>query len=101
MAAFLLRTNGSKALKCVYLDLLGFNKIAPVTFCTKPLEPKKNVKGSKTKVPTSTTEESKEMDFDISTYKNLQHHDYSTYTFVDFDLELAKFRLPQPLSGRK
>uniref|UniRef100_A0A8C4RND8 NADH dehydrogenase [ubiquinone] flavoprotein 3, mitochondrial n=1 Tax=Erpetoichthys calabaricus TaxID=27687 RepID=A0A8C4RND8_ERPCA len=44
---------------------------------------------------------SKEMDFDISTYKNLQHHDYSTYTFVDFDLELAKFRLPQPLSGRK
>nr|XP_034972058.1 NADH dehydrogenase [ubiquinone] flavoprotein 3, mitochondrial [Zootoca vivipara] len=38
--------------------------------------------------------------FDTSTYKNLQHHDYTSYTFVDYDVQLAKFRLPQPSSGR-
>ncbi|XP_061483541.1 NADH dehydrogenase [ubiquinone] flavoprotein 3, mitochondrial [Rhineura floridana] len=38
--------------------------------------------------------------FDISTYKNLQHHEYTPYTFVDYDVQLSKFRLPQPSSGR-
>ncbi|XP_014349888.1 nucleolar and coiled-body phosphoprotein 1 [Latimeria chalumnae] len=42
-----------------------------------------------------------EQEFDISTYKNLQHHDYNTYTFLDLDLELSKSRLPQPSSGRE
>ncbi|XP_026529796.1 NADH dehydrogenase [ubiquinone] flavoprotein 3, mitochondrial isoform X2 [Notechis scutatus] len=37
---------------------------------------------------------------DISTYKNLQHHEYQPFTFVDFDVLLSKFRLPQPSSGR-
>ncbi|XP_004631840.1 NADH dehydrogenase [ubiquinone] flavoprotein 3, mitochondrial isoform X2 [Octodon degus] len=39
--------------------------------------------------------------FDNTTYKNLQHHDYSTYTFLDLNLDLSKFRLPQPSSGRE
>ncbi|XP_053162474.1 NADH dehydrogenase [ubiquinone] flavoprotein 3, mitochondrial isoform X2 [Hemicordylus capensis] len=39
--------------------------------------------------------------FDISTYKNLQHHTYTPFTFVDFDVQLSKFRLPQPSSGRQ
>lgn len=39
-------------------------------------------------------------DFDTSTYKNLQHHEYTPFTFVDFDVELSKFRLAQPSSGR-
>ncbi|EAX09525.1 NADH dehydrogenase (ubiquinone) flavoprotein 3, 10kDa, isoform CRA_c [Homo sapiens] len=39
--------------------------------------------------------------FDNTTYKNLQHHDYSTYTFLDLNLELSKFRMPQPSSGRE
>ncbi|XP_007172746.2 NADH dehydrogenase [ubiquinone] flavoprotein 3, mitochondrial isoform X1 [Balaenoptera acutorostrata] len=39
--------------------------------------------------------------FDNTTYKNLQHHDYSTYTFLDLNLELTKFRMPQPSSGRE
>ncbi|XP_076975116.1 NADH dehydrogenase [ubiquinone] flavoprotein 3, mitochondrial isoform X1 [Tamandua tetradactyla] len=39
--------------------------------------------------------------FDISTYKNLQHHEYSTYTFLDLNLNLSKFRMPQPSSGRE
>ncbi|XP_063161371.1 NADH dehydrogenase [ubiquinone] flavoprotein 3, mitochondrial [Candoia aspera] len=38
--------------------------------------------------------------YDISTYKNLQHHEYQPFTFVDFDVFLSKFRLPQPSSGR-
>nr|ACN10072.1 NADH dehydrogenase flavoprotein 3, mitochondrial precursor [Salmo salar]ACN12419.1 NADH dehydrogenase flavoprotein 3, mitochondrial precursor [Salmo salar] len=37
---------------------------------------------------------------DNSTYKNLQHHNYNHYTFADLDLEMAKYRLPQPSSGR-
>ncbi|XP_058379151.1 NADH dehydrogenase [ubiquinone] flavoprotein 3, mitochondrial isoform X1 [Diceros bicornis minor] len=39
--------------------------------------------------------------FDNTTYKNLQHHDYTTYTFLDLNLELSKFRVPQPSSGRE
>lgn len=39
--------------------------------------------------------------FDNTTYKNLQHHDYNAYTFLDLNLNLSKFRLPQPSSGRE
>ncbi|XP_004452804.1 NADH dehydrogenase [ubiquinone] flavoprotein 3, mitochondrial isoform X1 [Dasypus novemcinctus] len=39
--------------------------------------------------------------FDNTTYKNLQHHAYSTFTFLDLNLELSKFRMPQPSSGRE
>ncbi|KAM5276083.1 NADH dehydrogenase [ubiquinone] flavoprotein 3, mitochondrial isoform 2-T2 [Hipposideros larvatus] len=39
--------------------------------------------------------------FDNTTYKNLQHHDYTPYTFLDLNLNLAKFRQPQPSSGRE
>ncbi|XP_049730911.1 NADH dehydrogenase [ubiquinone] flavoprotein 3, mitochondrial isoform X1 [Elephas maximus indicus] len=38
---------------------------------------------------------------DTTTYKNLQHHDYNAYTFIDLNLELSKFRMPQPSSGRE
>ncbi|XP_057182720.1 uncharacterized protein ndufv3 isoform X2 [Triplophysa rosa] len=38
--------------------------------------------------------------FDNTTYKNLQHHHYNMYTFVDMDVEMAKHRLSQPSSGR-
>ncbi|KFQ65523.1 hypothetical protein N334_02261 [Pelecanus crispus] len=39
-------------------------------------------------------------EFDNSTYKNLQHHEYNIYTFVDSVVVLSKFRQPQPSSGR-
>ncbi|KAM6223228.1 NADH dehydrogenase [ubiquinone] flavoprotein 3, mitochondrial [Rhynchocyon petersi] len=39
--------------------------------------------------------------FDNTTYKNLQHHDYTVYTFLDLNLDLSKFRMPQPASGRE
>ncbi|XP_047671173.1 NADH dehydrogenase [ubiquinone] flavoprotein 3, mitochondrial isoform X2 [Tachysurus fulvidraco] len=38
--------------------------------------------------------------FDNSMYKNLQHHNYNSYTFVDMDVEMAKHRLAQPSTGR-
>nr|XP_031527275.1 NADH dehydrogenase [ubiquinone] flavoprotein 3, mitochondrial-like [Vicugna pacos] len=37
--------------------------------------------------------------FDNSTYKNLQHHDYSTYTFLDLNLDLLKFQMRGPRVG--
>ncbi|KAJ6667638.1 hypothetical protein lerEdw1_016759 [Lerista edwardsae] len=46
------------------------------------------------------TVETPQEDFDASSYKNLQHHEYTPFTFVDYDVELSKFRLPQPSSGR-
>ncbi|NWW85321.1 NDUV3 dehydrogenase, partial [Rhynochetos jubatus] len=51
----------------------------------------------------STTEAAAEPapeEFDNSTYKNLQHHEYTTYTFFDSVAVLSKFRQPQPSSGR-
>ncbi|KAM4731966.1 uncharacterized protein ndufv3 isoform 2-T2 [Anableps anableps] len=38
--------------------------------------------------------------FDNSTYKNYQHHSYTSYTFADLDVEMTKYRLPQPSSGK-
>ncbi|NWU01028.1 NDUV3 dehydrogenase, partial [Urocynchramus pylzowi] len=51
----------------------------------------------------STTEEPAQPapeEFDNSTYKNLQHHEYHTFTFHDYVAILAKYRQPQPSSGR-
>ncbi|NXR69696.1 NDUV3 dehydrogenase, partial [Rhadina sibilatrix] len=52
----------------------------------------------------STTEETTAQpapeEFDNSTYKNLQHHEYHTFTFHDYVAVLAKYRQPQPSSGR-
>uniref|UniRef100_A0A8C3QXW5 NADH dehydrogenase [ubiquinone] flavoprotein 3, mitochondrial n=1 Tax=Cyanoderma ruficeps TaxID=181631 RepID=A0A8C3QXW5_9PASS len=39
-------------------------------------------------------------ELDNSTYKNLQHHEYHTFTFHDYIAVLAKYRQPQPSSGR-
>ncbi|KFV71365.1 hypothetical protein N307_05572 [Dryobates pubescens] len=39
-------------------------------------------------------------EFDNSTYKNLQHHEYNIYTFADYIAILSKYRQPQPSSGR-
>ncbi|NXS10916.1 NDUV3 dehydrogenase, partial [Neodrepanis coruscans] len=39
-------------------------------------------------------------ELDNSTYQNLQHHQYHTYTFADYVAILSKFRQPQPSSGR-
>lgn len=39
--------------------------------------------------------------FDNTTYKNLQHHNYTPYTFLDLNLNLLKFKLPQSSSRQE
>ncbi|KAM9259479.1 NADH dehydrogenase [ubiquinone] flavoprotein 3, mitochondrial isoform 2-T2 [Cariama cristata] len=81
--------------KVLRLEARGLREAAcSASFCTRPV-------GSRTPPPktTAATEPAPE-EFDNSTYKNLQHHEYSIYTFVDSVVLLSKFRQPQPSSGR-
>uniref|UniRef100_A0A8C5T1P5 NADH dehydrogenase [ubiquinone] flavoprotein 3, mitochondrial n=1 Tax=Malurus cyaneus samueli TaxID=2593467 RepID=A0A8C5T1P5_9PASS len=63
--------------------------------CTKPVGTG-TAPPKKTKAPPAPPPEK----FDNSTYKNLQHHEYHTYTFADYITVLDKYRQPQPSSGR-
>ncbi|KAK1169612.1 NADH dehydrogenase [ubiquinone] flavoprotein 3, mitochondrial isoform X1 [Acipenser oxyrinchus oxyrinchus] len=58
------------------------------------------LQGTLKKAAALAVENPAEPEFDISTYKNLQHHNYTTYTFANYDTEMTKYRLPQPTSGR-
>ncbi|XP_075571016.1 NADH dehydrogenase [ubiquinone] flavoprotein 3, mitochondrial isoform X3 [Pelecanus crispus] len=83
--------------KVLWLEARGLRGVAPsAAFCSRPV-------GSKTpaasKMTTAAAEPAPE-EFDNSTYKNLQHHEYNIYTFVDSVVVLSKFRQPQPSSGR-
>ncbi|XP_032132664.1 NADH dehydrogenase [ubiquinone] flavoprotein 3, mitochondrial isoform X2 [Sapajus apella] len=79
-------------------------------FHEKPAAPKHEAKGKATE-DTATPGDDQDCTqdpaaaptepFDNTTYKNLQHHDYTTYTFLDLNLDLSKFRMPQPSSGRE
>ncbi|XP_033866007.2 NADH dehydrogenase [ubiquinone] flavoprotein 3, mitochondrial isoform X2 [Acipenser ruthenus] len=98
MAASFLRVGRAVAFKWVSLETLGLRGAAPsASLCTKVVEPKKS---GKKKAAALSVENPAEPEFDISTYKNLQHHNYTTYTFADCDTEMTKYRLPQPSSGR-
>uniref|UniRef100_A0A8C3X3Z7 NADH dehydrogenase [ubiquinone] flavoprotein 3, mitochondrial n=1 Tax=Catagonus wagneri TaxID=51154 RepID=A0A8C3X3Z7_9CETA len=102
-ASLLLRQGRARALKTVLLEGGLFRGLAPAVSLSAesgrngkelPPNPKKQ---SPPKKPAPVPAEP----FDNSTYKNLQHHDYSLYTFLDLNLELSKFRMPQPSSGRQ
>ncbi|XP_025891940.1 NADH dehydrogenase [ubiquinone] flavoprotein 3, mitochondrial isoform X2 [Nothoprocta perdicaria] len=71
----------------------GLGGAAPL--CTRPGGPPAR---PETKAPAAAQPAPEE--FDSSTYKNLQHHDYDIYTFADSNVLLSKFRQPQPSSGR-
>ncbi|XP_015998959.2 NADH dehydrogenase [ubiquinone] flavoprotein 3, mitochondrial isoform X2 [Rousettus aegyptiacus] len=105
MAALLLRQGRARALKTMLLEGPMFQGLAPaVSLSAKsgksdqglPPKPKKQ---SPPKGPAEAAVPAEP--FDNTTYKNLQHHDYNTYTFLDLNLNLSKFRLPQPSSGRE
>uniref|UniRef100_A0A668T6N8 NADH dehydrogenase [ubiquinone] flavoprotein 3, mitochondrial n=1 Tax=Oreochromis aureus TaxID=47969 RepID=A0A668T6N8_OREAU len=82
------------------LENLGILKSFPAaSFCTKTEKPAKPGKKIKTAEAAAAPLEPEEP-FDNSTYKNYQHHSYNPYTFADLDLQMAKFRLPQPSSGK-
>uniref|UniRef100_A0A4W5R747 Uncharacterized protein n=1 Tax=Hucho hucho TaxID=62062 RepID=A0A4W5R747_9TELE len=101
MATSLLRLGRLGSLKVLQKETWGLLRSASAAeFCTKAGEPKKAVKkATATKAAAAPPEPAPEP-FDNSTYKNLQHHNYNHYTFADLDLEMAKYRLPQPSSGR-
>uniref|UniRef100_A0A6Q2WQW4 NADH dehydrogenase [ubiquinone] flavoprotein 3, mitochondrial n=1 Tax=Esox lucius TaxID=8010 RepID=A0A6Q2WQW4_ESOLU len=112
MATSLLRLGHLKHLKVLQRDGWGLFKSSAAPFCTKAQEPTKAVKKAKaaSSVRKIRCVQAKETaaeppvpapePFDNTTYKNLQHHNYNHYTFADMDLEMAKYRLPQPSSGR-
>ncbi|XP_004842487.1 NADH dehydrogenase [ubiquinone] flavoprotein 3, mitochondrial isoform X2 [Heterocephalus glaber] len=106
MAAwFVLRLARAEALKTMLLEVPVLRGLASTVSLSaqsgknekelppnpkKPSPPKKSAQAPTPAEP-----------FDNTTYRNLQHHAYSTYTFLDLNLELSKFRLPQPSSGRE
>ncbi|XP_040339763.1 NADH dehydrogenase [ubiquinone] flavoprotein 3, mitochondrial isoform X2 [Herpailurus yagouaroundi] len=104
-ASLLLRQGRSGAMKTMLLDARVFRGLAPSVSLSAesgksekglPPNPKKQSPPKKSAHATSASEP-----LDSATYKNLQHHDYTPYTFLDLNLDLSKFRMPQPSSGRE
>ncbi|TNN48410.1 NADH dehydrogenase [ubiquinone] flavoprotein 3, mitochondrial [Liparis tanakae] len=117
MATSLLRLGRLASLKqCLQLENRAVLRSRSATwFCTRAEEPAKpavsqmlaeaaeeELQAAAPAEPVDASEAAPEPDepFDNSTYKNNQHHNYSSYTFSDLDVEMAKFRLPQPSSVR-
>ncbi|XP_008975832.3 NADH dehydrogenase [ubiquinone] flavoprotein 3, mitochondrial isoform X2 [Pan paniscus] len=102
-ARCLLRQGRAGALKTMLQEAQVFRGLAPTVSLSAESgksekgQPQNSKKQSPPKKPAPVPAEP----FDNTTYKNLQHHDYSTYTFLDLNLELSKFRMPQPSSGRE
>ncbi|EDL97016.1 NADH dehydrogenase (ubiquinone) flavoprotein 3-like, isoform CRA_b [Rattus norvegicus] len=101
--SLLLRGGRIRALKAALLEAKVFRgELASTVPLSTESENNKKAAGptSKTesvfKEPTLVPESS-----DTTTYKNLQHHEYNAFTFLDLNLDLSKFRLPQPSSGRE
>ncbi|XP_058379153.1 NADH dehydrogenase [ubiquinone] flavoprotein 3, mitochondrial isoform X3 [Diceros bicornis minor] len=104
-ALFLLRQGRAGALKTMLLEAQVFRGLASTVSLSaesgksekgQPPNPKRQSPPKKPAQAAAPAEP-----FDNTTYKNLQHHDYTTYTFLDLNLELSKFRVPQPSSGRE
>ncbi|XP_003504490.1 NADH dehydrogenase [ubiquinone] flavoprotein 3, mitochondrial isoform X2 [Cricetulus griseus] len=98
----LLRGGRIPALKAVFLEARVFRELSSTVLLST--ESKKSEGG----IQSSPKEQSAPKEHKlapewtvITTYKNLQHHGYNTYTFLDLNLDLSKFRMPQPSSGRE
>ncbi|XP_028623799.1 NADH dehydrogenase [ubiquinone] flavoprotein 3, mitochondrial isoform X1 [Grammomys surdaster] len=97
--SLLLRGGRVRALKAVLLEARVFRgELASTVPLSTESEKSKKATGPH---PTTQSVLKEPEPTDTTTYKNLQHHDYSTYTFLDLNMELSKFRLPQPSSGRE
>uniref|UniRef100_A0A3Q3DKY9 Uncharacterized protein n=1 Tax=Hippocampus comes TaxID=109280 RepID=A0A3Q3DKY9_HIPCM len=85
------------ALKHYQVENWGILRTGVSALCTTQKDEaiKSTEKRSATMVPAEP-----EDTFDNTLYRNYEHHSYSTYTFADMDVEMAKYRLPQPTSGR-
>merc|ERR1712002_247172 len=103
MATSVLRLGRLSSLKCLRAESWGVLRThSAAAFCTQTEDPPKPAKKKKpaSKKAAAAAPPEPEEPFDNSTYKNYQHHSYNAYTFADLDLEMAKYRLPQPSSGR-
>ncbi|XP_054573516.1 NADH dehydrogenase [ubiquinone] flavoprotein 3, mitochondrial-like [Eptesicus fuscus] len=110
MAAFtLLRQGRAGALKTLLLEGQVFRRLASTASLSaesgksdKGLPPNsKKQSPPKKPAPAAAPAAAPAESFDTTTYKNLQHHDYNVYTFLDVNLDLSDQRLPQPSSGRE
>ncbi|XP_068427930.1 NADH dehydrogenase [ubiquinone] flavoprotein 3, mitochondrial-like isoform X2 [Clinocottus analis] len=101
MATSLLRLGRLASLKCFQLENRGILRSRSAAwFCTQAEEPAKPTKKTKAVSKQAPAPPEPEEPFDNRTYKNCQHHKYTPHTFSDLDVEMAKFRLPQPSSVR-
>uniref|UniRef100_A0A8C2X9Q4 NADH dehydrogenase [ubiquinone] flavoprotein 3, mitochondrial n=1 Tax=Cyclopterus lumpus TaxID=8103 RepID=A0A8C2X9Q4_CYCLU len=101
MATSLLRLGRLGSLKCLQLENRAFLRSRSAAwFCTQAEEPAKPAKKTKAVSKKAAAPQEHDEPFNNSTYKNYQHHNYSPNTFSDLDVEMAKFRLPQPSSVR-
>ncbi|XP_006750675.1 NADH dehydrogenase [ubiquinone] flavoprotein 3, mitochondrial isoform X2 [Mirounga angustirostris] len=104
-ASLMLRQGRSGALKTMLLEARVFRGLASTVSLSA--ESGKSEKGlppnSKRQSPPKKPAQAAGLaePFDNTTYRNLQHHDYTPYTFLDLNLDLSKFRMPQPSSGRE
>uniref|UniRef100_A0A2D1CJD7 Mitochondrial NADH dehydrogenase [ubiquinone] flavoprotein 3 n=1 Tax=Sparus aurata TaxID=8175 RepID=A0A2D1CJD7_SPAAU len=102
MATSLLRLGRLGSLKCLRLETLGvLRSRSAASFCTQAEEPPKPAKktkaaSKKAAAAAAAAPPEPEEPFDNTTYKNNEHHTYNPFTFADLDVEMAKFRLPQP-----
>ncbi|CAH6789908.1 Ndufv3 [Phodopus roborovskii] len=99
---FLLRGGRIRELKAVFLEARVFRELSSsVLLSTESGKSEKGIQPN----PKKQSEPKEHMlapePTDTTTYKNLQHHDYNIYTFLDLNLDLSKFRMPQPSSGRE
>uniref|UniRef100_A0A671M3W7 Fibrous sheath CABYR-binding protein-like n=1 Tax=Sinocyclocheilus anshuiensis TaxID=1608454 RepID=A0A671M3W7_9TELE len=104
MATSLLRLGRLGSVKGLLREGWGTPRTSFIAaLCTKTDVPPKTAKKAKASSKKQAPEKAPEPElepFDNTTYKNLQHHDYNMYTFADVDVELSKYRLPQPSAGR-
>ncbi|XP_052019604.1 NADH dehydrogenase [ubiquinone] flavoprotein 3, mitochondrial isoform X2 [Apodemus sylvaticus] len=97
--SLLLRGGRIRALKAAFLEARVFRgELASTVPLSTDSEKSEKAKGPQ---PTTQSALKEPEPTDTTTYKNLQHHNYNPYTFLDLNLELSKFRLPQPSSGRE
>ncbi|XP_059542184.1 NADH dehydrogenase [ubiquinone] flavoprotein 3, mitochondrial-like [Myotis daubentonii] len=98
-----LRQGPAGALKTMLLEGQVFPGLASTAFLSAeseksdkglPSNSRKSEPAQSAAPPTAPAEP-----FDTTTYKNLQHHDCTVYTFLDVNLDLSKQRLLQPSSG--
>ncbi|CAD7688900.1 unnamed protein product [Nyctereutes procyonoides] len=100
-ASLLLREGRSAALKIMLFEARVFRGLAStVSLCAESGKSEKGLPPNPKKQSPPKNPAQAEP-FDNTTYRNLQHHDYTPYTFLDLNLDLSKYRMPQRSSGRE